>query len=166
MESIRTSLVALRRLFQRKELTELWAAAFGARTRLDYGELRLLDAVREAGPGLATVGEVSRRLGLDPSRASRQVAAAVRKGLLWRRAEQTDGRKVALEITPRGAKLQERGSELTRARIGLALSGWTQADRQRFAALFGTFTEGMLASRATGSGVNSEGFTAAKVRGP
>jgi DNA-binding MarR family transcriptional regulator len=139
IEAIRTSLVNLRRLFQRKELTELWAAAFGKDTQLDYSELRLLDAVTDG----ATVGEIARRLGIDPSRASRQVARAVASGLLVRRAEQADGRKVILEVTRAGARLQQRGSNLTRARIALAVASWSAADRARFAQLFGRFADGM-----------------------
>lgn len=141
VEAIRRSLVTLRRLFQRKELAELWAAAFGEETQLDYTELRLLDAVGIAQP--TTVGEIAQRLGIDPSRASRQVARAVTSGLLERRAEQGDGRKVVLEVTRRGAALQRRGSDLTRARIALALADWNATDRQRFADLFARFAHGM-----------------------
>ena len=131
-ETIRRSLVDLRRLFQRHELPTLWGG-----NALDYGELRLLDAVRVAEP--ATVGDVARRLGIDPSRASRQVARAVRRGLLRRRAEQTDARKVVLEVTSRGRATQTRGSDLTRARIERAIAGWTPAERERFAELFARF---------------------------
>ena len=144
-EAIRTSLVELRRLFQRKELVELWAMTAGGNPRLGYAELRLLDAVRVAeSRGDATVGDVSRLLGIDPSRASREVARAVTTGLLRRRADQGDARKVVLEITPRGAKLQARGSELTRARIAVALDDWSAADRTRFADLFGRFVAAMV----------------------
>ena len=142
LESIRLSLVALRRLFQRRELVELWEEAFGRRSRMDYGELRLLDAVHVSRS--ASVGEVARLLGVDPSRASRQVARAVQKGLLRRRAEQGDGRKVGLQITPRGKQLQQKGSELTRARIGLAVQGFSARQREEFAALFARFVEGVL----------------------
>lgn len=144
VEAIRHALVELRRLFQRRELTALWAAAFGQRSELDYGELRLLDAIRVSEPRGATVGDVARLLGIDPSRASRQVARAVRKGHLRRRAEQADGRKVILEITPRGARLQAKGSDLTRARIALAVADWPAAERERFARLFARFVGGML----------------------
>lgn len=146
-ESIRHSLVGLRRLFQRKELADLWASAFGTQVKLDYTELRLLDAVRVSGDTGATVGEVAVRLGIDPSRASRQVARAVRRGVLARHAAQGDARKVVVKVTPAGAKLQARGSELTRARIALALDGWSAADRQRFASLFERFARAILAER-------------------
>lgn len=141
-EAIRVSLVELRRLFQRKDMVQAWEATFGRRTRLDYAELRLLDAVRAA-KAEATVGEVARLLGVDQSRVSRQVAKAVDRGLLERRAAPTDSRKVALAITSAGAKLQQKGSDLTRARIGLATACWTPAERKQFANLLERFVAGI-----------------------
>jgi DNA-binding MarR family transcriptional regulator len=145
VEDIRVSLVELRRLFQRKELTALWAKAAGGDPRLDYGDLRLLDAVIVAGDGRATVGDVARLVGVDPSRASRHVARAVSRGLLRRTASQGDARKVVLEVTPKGAALQAKGSDLTRARIALALAGWTLSDQQTFDRLFRRFVAAIVA---------------------
>jgi DNA-binding MarR family transcriptional regulator len=146
IEDIRLGLVALRRLFQRRELVALWAAATGTRARLDYGEVRLLDAIQAASRDQGvTVGAVARLLGIDPSRASRQVARAVARGLLRREAEQRDGRVVRLAITARGAAVQARGSALTRARIRLALARWPAEDRARFAALFARFAAAIVA---------------------
>jgi DNA-binding MarR family transcriptional regulator len=151
VESIRRSLVSLRRLFQRKELADLWASAFGDHSKLDYGHLRLLDAARVSQspetPAAATVGELARLLGVDPSRASRQVADAVAKGLLVRHAAQADGRKVVLRITARGARLQAKGSRVTRARIALALDAWRAGDRARLAALLDRFVVHLLLER-------------------
>ena len=144
VETIRRSLVGLRRVFQRKDLVGLWESAFGRRSKMDYTELKLLDAVRVSAEGGATVGEVSKLLGVDPSRASRLVARAVAKGLLARRASQGDARKVVLEVTAAGAKLQERGSDLTRARIELAVKAWPPRRRAEFSKLFGEFVAGML----------------------
>lgn len=59
----------------------------------------------------ATVGDVARLVGVDASRASRHVARAVTRGLLVRRASQTDARQVVLEVTPKGARLQAKGSD-------------------------------------------------------
>ncbi|HUJ61831.1 MAG TPA: MarR family winged helix-turn-helix transcriptional regulator [Kofleriaceae bacterium] len=142
IEPIRVALVDLRRLFQRKELTALWGAA-----KLDYGDLRLLDAVTVAlaRRGSATVGDAARLLGIDASRASRQVARAVARGLLERRASQRDGRAVVLAVTPRGARLQARGSALTRRRIDHAIRGWPAAERRRFGTLFARFVAMMVA---------------------
>jgi DNA-binding MarR family transcriptional regulator len=152
IELIRAALVGLRRLFQHRELAQLWAAAFGKRTELDYGELRLLDAVAIGDAGTASVGEIAIRLGIDPSRASRQVARAVRRGMLARRVAQADGRRVVLAVTRAGEALRRRGSELTRARIALALTGWSAADRARFATMFGRFSDGMVAPPVVASG--------------
>jgi DNA-binding MarR family transcriptional regulator len=144
VEDIRISLVELRRLFQRKELTALWAKAAGGDPRLDYADLRLLDAVVVAGDGRATVGDVARLVGVDPSRASRHVARAVSRGLLRRTAVQADARKVVLEVTPKGAALQAKGSDLTRARIALALAGWSAAEQQAFERLFRRFVSAIV----------------------
>jgi DNA-binding MarR family transcriptional regulator len=144
VEKIRLAMVALRRLFQRKSLAQDWESAFGRRSQLDYTELRLLDAVRVARPGEATVGEVSRLLGVDASRASRLVTRAIEKGLLARALPKGDARKVLLRVTARGAKLQQRGSDLTRARIELAVKSWPKADRKRFAKQLGAFVSGMV----------------------
>jgi DNA-binding MarR family transcriptional regulator len=148
VEPIRTALVDLRRVFQRKELTALWGAE-----GLDYGDLRLLDAVGVAiaRHGGATVGDVAVRLGIDPSRASRQVARAVARGLVVRRATQRDARKVVLEVTPRGIRLQAKGSALTRARIAHAIATWSVSDRRRFARLFTAFATAMVGSNSPGS---------------
>jgi len=146
IEGIRLALVELRRLFQRRELAAMWAAATRTRVRLDYGELLLLDAIRTAASrdvGV-TVGDVARRLGIDPSRASRQVARAVGNGLVRRQAAQRDGRVVRLAITPRGAALQARGSSLTSARIRLATARWSGEDRARFAVLFERFAAALV----------------------
>jgi DNA-binding MarR family transcriptional regulator len=163
VESIRRSLVGLRRLFQRRELASLWASAFGQSSELDYFDLRLLDAVRVAGSdgsSGATVGDVSQLLGVDPSRASRQVAVAVRKGLLARVAAQDDARKVLLEITPRGARLQQKGSELTRSRIDLALDGWAAADRELLAELLSRFVVQLTPPASADHGIRKRKSTA------
>jgi DNA-binding MarR family transcriptional regulator len=144
IESIRRALVGLRRIFQRKDLVGLWESAFGRHSMMDYAELKLLDAVRVASDGGATVGEISRLLGVDPSRASRQVTSAVARGLLARRAAPDDGRKVVLEVTDKGARLQQRGSELTRARIELAVRRWPASRRARFAKELSLFVAGMI----------------------
>jgi DNA-binding MarR family transcriptional regulator len=148
VESVRCSLVALRRLFQRRELAEMWASTFGDRARLDYGDLRLLDAVRVAQSSQvdagATVGAMSQLLGIDPSRASRQVASAVSKGLLLRQAAQGDGRKVVLKITASGERLLAKGSAVSRSRIALALDAWPDSERKRLAGLLDRFVQQLL----------------------
>ena len=144
VELVRIALVELRRLFQRSELAKEWSAAFGRSSKLDYTELRLLDAVRSTTRASSTddgvtVGEIAERLGIDPSRASRLVARSVKRGTLSRHASAGDGRRVVLRVTAAGVHLQERGSELTRARVVLALADWPAAERTTFARLFARF---------------------------
>jgi DNA-binding MarR family transcriptional regulator len=144
IESIRRSLVELRRMFQRKELSRVWAEASGRSEAPDYTELRLLDAIHVCGDRGASVGDVAVRLGIDPSRASRQVASAVRRGLLTRRPAPDDARRLILAITPRGAKLQTKGGDLTRARIAVAIAGWPEREREAFEALLARFVSGIV----------------------
>lgn len=155
VELVRVGLVELRRVFQRSELAKEWAAAFGRAAKLDYTELRLLDAVRdttrtdERTDG-ATVGEIAERMGIDPSRASRLVARSVKRGTLSRHAAAGDGRRVVLRVTAAGRKLQERGSELTRARVELALAEWPAGERAAFARMFARFAHAIAeAPRST-----------------
>jgi DNA-binding MarR family transcriptional regulator len=145
VEQVRIALVELRRLFQRKELTALWGAA-----QLDYSDLRLLDAVQVAlaRRGTASVGDVARLLGIDASRASRQVARAVARGLLERKAAQGDGRKVVLAVTAKGARLQGKGSDVTRARIARAIATWPELDRARFVSMLAQFVSAMVPPRS------------------
>jgi len=144
VDDIRLGLIELRRLFQRRELVELWESAFGRAATFDYADVRLLDAIasyRRGSDSGVTVGEVARALGVDPSRASREVSRAVKSGLLTRKSTQADGRRVELFITARGAAMQKKGSALTRARIDLALRAFGSHERQQFAALFRRFVD-------------------------
>jgi DNA-binding MarR family transcriptional regulator len=68
----------------------------------------------------------------------------VSRGLLRRTIAQADARKVVLEVTPKGAALQAKGSDLTRARIALALDGWSAAEQQTFERLFRRFVSAIV----------------------
>jgi DNA-binding MarR family transcriptional regulator len=89
------------------------------------------------------VGFVADRLAVDPSRASRQVAAAIDAGYVRRVASPRDGRRVLLEITPHGHALLAEARRARRAMVERATERWTAADRHRFAALLTRFTDGM-----------------------
>ena len=143
VDSIRRDLVALRRLFQRRELGALWSVAYGNAEPLDYGELRLLDAIhainsRPDADGV-TVGAIANALGVDPSRASRIVADAVGKGLLLRTAAQDDGRKVVLVMTDAGVALLAKGGKVSESRIADALSDLSPTQQRQFARLLAKF---------------------------
>ncbi|NYI04938.1 MarR family winged helix-turn-helix transcriptional regulator [Allostreptomyces psammosilenae] len=104
--------------------------------------LPVLDAVAEP-PGEVTVGAVAERIGVDPSRASRMVAAAIGAGLVRRGASPSDGRRSPLELTAAGRGLLERARERRLAHIRRLTADWTDAERREFARLLGRFTDAL-----------------------
>lgn len=110
-------MVRIRRSMTRRTLARLATRETGE--AIDPGLTDVLDAVAE-GPdnqGQAgsegsdqsdpevSVGLVAARLGIDPSRASRQVAAAIKSGYLRRVASQADGRRIHLELLMRNSNM-------------------------------------------------------------
>src|SRR5689334_1994081 len=74
---------------------------------VDLEHVAVVDAIEEGSelPGHeVTVGDVAERLGIDPSRASRVVTAAIKAGYVRRLASQDDGRRICLELTPDGQR--------------------------------------------------------------
>lgn len=102
----------------------------------------VLDAVDEGpgGTGAVTVSGVAERMGLDASRASRLVAAAVASGHVTRVAAQEDGRRVGLELTAQGRALIDRIHHFRQQRFADVMSTWTPAERAEFARLLTRFT--------------------------
>ncbi len=70
---------------------------------LSYWEYAFLRALQESGTGTAT--QLGRLLPVKQPRISRLVAGLVKKGLLRRRRQQSDRRKVTLELTDEGESL-------------------------------------------------------------
>ncbi|HEY1613292.1 MAG TPA: MarR family winged helix-turn-helix transcriptional regulator [Rhizomicrobium sp.] len=94
--------------------------------------LAVVDAVEECAESgtFATVGLIARRIGVDPSRASRMVTAALRAGYVRRVASQDDGRKSCLMLTAKGSDAATAVRGL-RTRFFLArLQVWPDADCQ------------------------------------
>lgn len=119
----------------------------------DKGEVTLvpvLDAI-EQGPGdggsEVTVGVVAERLGLDPSRASRLVSAAIHAGLVVRVASQQDGRRIHLELSEAGTVLAAEAHRFRQAHLARVLAGWSAADKAAFAALVTRFIDDMGRAR-------------------
>jgi DNA-binding MarR family transcriptional regulator len=113
----------------------------------DLTHVHVIEAVAEGPPPdgePVTVGLVAERLALDPSRASRVVAAAVDAGVVARVAAPSDARRIGLELTDAGRAL-ERTVRAHRANwLGGAMEGWSTADRHRFAELFTRFVDGLV----------------------
>jgi DNA-binding MarR family transcriptional regulator len=122
---------------------------------------RIFDAVREAvpdpthmavvhaveeGPDTGeevTVGAVARHLGVDPSHASRLVAAAIRAGLVHRVASQEDGRRSRLELTAAGIESSRRHRSFRQYILSRVMTDWSGQDRADFARLLVRFATGV-----------------------
>jgi DNA-binding MarR family transcriptional regulator len=90
-----------------------------------------------------TVGMVADRLAVDPSHASRLVAATIKAGFVLRVASQEDGRRSRLELTELGANIAAQGHQFRRRIFASAMATWTDAERADFSRLLGRFAEGL-----------------------
>ena len=71
----------------------------------------------------------------DPSTISRQVAELVRRELVRREPDPSDGRASLLAITDAGREVCERVRTLRRELLAAAVAGWTDAELDTFAGL-------------------------------
>jgi DNA-binding MarR family transcriptional regulator len=147
-------MVRIRRSMTRRTLARLATRDTGQ--ALDPGLTDVLDAVAE-GPGVpdqaepvhdasihdVSVGLVATRLGIDPSRASRQVAAAIRAGYLRRVASQADGRRIHLELTELAEDIAEAAHRSRQRLYAELMRDWSATDRATFAGLLGRFTDAL-----------------------
>jgi DNA-binding MarR family transcriptional regulator len=114
--------------------------------RQDIPHVQVLDAI-EQGPAPGgqevTVGVVAERLGLDPSRASRMVTAAIQAGYVTRVASQGDGRRIHLELSPAGRCLAGQAHKFRQAYFAQALAGWSPEELETFARMLTRFADDM-----------------------
>ncbi len=132
---------ALARLSRRRGLRE------GTHASLPDAVFELLDAVagaaeRDQSP---TVTEAAALLGVDQPRASRLAAQALEAGLLYRQADQRDGRRSRLALTGEGHDALARIRAFRRGVIAEATAAWTPADRAALARLLARFVRDMSA---------------------
>lgn len=138
--AIESALVRIRRRQSRRILGR--AALEGQAEPVSLDSVAALDAVEEGLQEQAevTVGDVAERLGIDPSRASRIVAAAVNAGYLQRVAAQSDGRRTCLTMTTEGQAIIGQAHRARQAMIQSVVSDWSPRDRAEFARLLTRFT--------------------------
>lgn len=139
------AMLRIRRSQTRRSLHRL--AARGGECPADPFVIAVADAVDEGPPcpgGEVGVGLVAERLGIDPSRASRLVAAAIDAGHVRRVASQRDGRRIGLELTEAGREALDAAQRFRQAMLGKAMRGWTERERAEFVRLFGRFTDAFL----------------------
>ncbi|MGW4718405.1 MarR family winged helix-turn-helix transcriptional regulator [Nocardia sp. NPDC004260] len=102
---------------------------------------RVLGAVADGAAD--TVGALAPALGVDQPRASRLVAQAVSSGLLERVADQRDGRRAVLRLTPAGHDAAAAAEAGRRGAMAAAMADWTATERAEFARLLERFVDAM-----------------------
>ncbi|WP_328601477.1 MarR family winged helix-turn-helix transcriptional regulator [Nocardia terrae] len=134
--AIERAMVAIRRSQTRRALNKFAARAGGP--AVDPTIFGVLDAV-ESRDDEATVSDIATALGTDQPRASRLVARAVAEGLLERRADQTDARRIHLALTPTARTALDRAHANRQAVFARATAGWPDRERAEFARLLTRF---------------------------
>lgn len=134
--AIERAMVAIRRSQSRRALNRFAARAGGP--AVDPTLFGVLDAI-EARDGEATVSEVATALGVDQPRASRLVARAVADGLLERRADQHDARRIQLHLTPTARTALNRAHANRQAVFAETTADWPDRERAEFARLLTRF---------------------------
>lgn len=104
---------------------------------MDRSAFMLLVTLVENGPLRSS--SLAEAVRADPSTVSRQVAQLVKDGLVERRVDREDGRATVLAATERGLRLLEELRGRRNALIAQMIAHWPEADRARFAELFGQF---------------------------
>lgn len=145
LAAIERAMVRIRRSQTRRTLGRLATRDLGQ--AVDPAQLDVVFAVDEGPdrPGQeVTVGLVAERLGIDPSRASRVVAAAIRAGHVRRVASQADGRRIRLELTEAGREVARAAHRSRRALYDRLMQGWPERDRRELARLLTRFTDALV----------------------
>jgi len=115
---------------------------------LERAHYLLIDVIEQAGP--QPVGELARRLLLDDSTVTRQLAAMTALGLLRRIANKDDRRVSVVDVTAKARTLAAEMRALRRARIDVLLSGWEENARTEFAAQLERFNADFFRLLAAG----------------
>jgi DNA-binding MarR family transcriptional regulator len=142
--AVERAMVRIRRSMARRNFGRVLAEALAETP--DLAHVHVVEAVAEGPPAddePVSVGLVAQRLAMDPSRASRTVAAAVDAGFVARVVAPNDARRIGLELTDAGRALERTVRGHRAAWLGTAMDGWSAADRQRFAELFTRFVDGL-----------------------
>lgn len=123
-------------------VTEHLSALFALLTRahvvdgpVTRGDYALLALTAKLGPRRAC--ELSDAAGLDASTTSRRVSALVERGFLQRTPDPEDGRAQRVGLTDPGREVLAAERRRREELVGIALDGWSDADRHSLADLLG-----------------------------
>jgi len=137
--AVEQAMVAIRRRQSRRSLGRRAEREHGLAVSIAVTEgLDVVEDNSDSGEQTTVTG-LGRRLGIDQPRASKVAGQAIAAGLLRRVADQHDGRRSLLELTPGGRAYLERVHQYRRSQLAAAMSGWTDQERETFADLLTRF---------------------------
>lgn len=141
LDQVERSLIRLRRHMGRRTLGRYVIEQLP--DGVDLAILGVVDAIDEGRPpdGALGIAEVSQRLAVDPSRASRTVKAAIAAGYVRRTASQSDGRRVELELTDAGRDVVDTMHRVRQAHLAQRMQRWSTVDQREFARLLALFVD-------------------------
>jgi DNA-binding MarR family transcriptional regulator len=119
-----------------------------AKVPLTSAQLNALRIVERHGP--VPVMELARRLGVDQSTASRQLRPLEEQKLVTRASDDSDRRVAWLSLTPKGARVVQRTTEVWLDDYGIALADWSDADRAALGELLGRLRQDLTKARLDG----------------
>ncbi|MEO3784045.1 MarR family transcriptional regulator [Actinocorallia sp. B10E7] len=142
LDAVESAMIRIRRRQSRRSLARTVLQSLDV--PMDLNTLTVIDAIDEArDPQDVTVGFVADRLAVDPSRASRIVAEAVKAGFVRRVASQEDGRRSCLELTPAGRLAIDTAHRTRQTFYAGLLEDWSPEDRKEFARLLTRFARAL-----------------------
>lgn len=95
---------------------------------LERAHYLLIGLIEREGP--QTIGAAARRLLLDDSTVTRQVAVMARHGLIRKAPKPGDARSSVLEVTAKGRAEAEAMREARLKRLARLFRGWSEEERQ------------------------------------
>lgn len=140
LNAVELAMIRIRRRQSRRSLAR--PVMEGMAEPLDLNTLAVIDVVDEGSSESdrdVTVGFVADRLAIDPSRASRIVADAVRSGFVRRIASQEDGRRSCLQLTASGRAAVAAAHRTRQDFYSRVLADWDPDEQQEFARLLTKF---------------------------
>ncbi|MFF8440661.1 MarR family winged helix-turn-helix transcriptional regulator [Streptomyces californicus] len=143
LDAVESAMIRIRRRQSRRSLAR--PVVMGMAEPVDLNTLAVVDAIDEGAgeSGDVTVGSVADRLALDPSRASRIVAEAVRSGFVRRAASQEDGRRSCLELTDAGREALIAAHRTRQSFYSVVLGDWDPGEQRDFARLLTKFVRSL-----------------------
>jgi DNA-binding MarR family transcriptional regulator len=109
-----------------------------------FHSMGVLYVLNESGPLRANL--LAEAVHADPSTLSRQVSALAEQGLISREPDPADGRATLLAITEAGRTVLAERMTLRDRHLSSLTAGWTDQEREQFAALFERFARAFATS--------------------